>query len=252
MITIGLLHPSRGRPHFAMHTMHEWLAKADNPEQIQYVLGLDFDDDSVQDYYTQVADVAPLLRYGCGRVDLYKNSNKNLIDCVNKLPFALVDSVLLIVVTNDDLGCPKHWDSLLYNEIRGLDPWTDVRFIGVWDQRIMDPKGQNTEHDAYWGNMFVTRAWFTVHQYLYWKEYEGPFADFDHTGYVRSMDMTYGTKIEINAKHLCFPHRSSPIAQKDETNRRLHAPETLRRGKELLNRRIARAFDVIHSPARPL
>jgi hypothetical protein len=247
MIRVSILHASRNRPHLAFHPVHEYLGKADRPNEIEYIMGLDADDTTIEEYRKVQSVVWPENRYDCGRFVLSVEPKTTMTGCQNRLAKFVSPTTEIIMLISDDFGCPKHWDTLLFGLLKGVDCHKEAKFIGVWDG-VIGPM-----HNEYWVDFIVTSAWLWKHGYLIWPEYRGAMADFDNTGYVRTLDLTFGTKVEISAQHLLFPHRHVTHVGKplDNVALALSSEEEMKYGRALLEKRQREYFNVFTSPLRP-
>lgn len=244
MIRISLLHPSRSRPELAFYAVQEWLGKADNPSEIEYLMGLDSDDSRLSDYELVRNDVDVVSRYDCGLFKFIIDKPNTLVGIVNGLASHMSDTTQLIIAVSDDMSCPKHWDTLLWNELRGVDCSKELKFVGVWDGVINTINFEGKTRTSFLCYFIATKAWYTEHGYLIYPEYIVSWADFDWTGYIRTRDRTFGTSIEIDARHLIFPHRhyQNGVGTRDDVNKRLHSNDAMEKGKLLFKRRLADCF----------
>jgi len=135
---ISIIHPSRGRAKIAKSVYDNWMSKAANPDDIQYVLSLDFSDNTTQYIDLFMSPIAAMTVYELERVvyrdNLYisRDHNTSAIEAINNA--AKVATGDLLIVVSDDFDCPKNWDVDLLKYLKdksdfvvktydGLQPW---------------------------------------------------------------------------------------------------------------------------------
>lgn len=109
---ISILHPSWKRPALAMQCHDEWIAKADNPQQIEYILCLAGNDPTLDRYQANF--------YGTGATIVISEQN-GLIKQVNEA--ARHSTGNLLVAVSDDFVCPEHWDTILLTALEGKEDY---------------------------------------------------------------------------------------------------------------------------------
>lgn len=103
---ITIIHPSRGRYKQASTTIRNWLSRAKNPDDIEYILSVDTDD--CDGYYTE-CDNQPIY--------VHVNPNKTAIEAINVAAKEAKGDLLIVV--SDDFDCPVHWDGDLLKALKG-------------------------------------------------------------------------------------------------------------------------------------
>lgn len=94
---ISIIHPTRHRHEQAINTRSNWLRKADNADNIEYIFSTDIDDNF------------PL--------NSLVNPNKTAIEAINNA--AKVATGDLLIVVSDDFGCESSWDTMLLMQVSG-------------------------------------------------------------------------------------------------------------------------------------
>jgi hypothetical protein len=227
-IKIALLHPSRSRPHLAFSIYNEWLDKAKNPKEIEYIMILD-DDDPHIGYYKSGLD--NIDQNKPGRLVFSVGETRNIVQAVNKAAVMISDTTELMLGVADDTGSMQDWDVLLFDVLKDVDNFKTPKYIGVSD---------GVHRYGAMLNLIVNRAWYIRVGHLLCPEYDGCCAD----------DDTRETAIRLNsivdAPHIMFEHRH-PIVNKapwDATYSRHNNPESNARNERIRNQRAARNFDI--------
>lgn len=128
-ISIGIM--SRGRPNYLSAVIMNWLCLAINKENLQFIIGLDQDDDeSIRTYH----DIKYILNfYGAssclitdtpsGYINLYKRNNQ-------MLPHYTGD--LLLIVCDDQFVFTPTWDKLISDSVKDEYRKRDDASVLVW------------------------------------------------------------------------------------------------------------------------
>lgn len=116
-MTITIIHPTRGREKQALQTRHNWLKKADNIENIEYIFSLDTDD-------------------GNGLNGL-RNPNKSAIEAINVAAKKAHGD--LFIVVSDDFDCEYGWDTMLLMDIEGEEDFVVKTRDGIQKTLITLP-----------------------------------------------------------------------------------------------------------------
>lgn len=119
-VTISLLHATYHREGGPLAVRDAWLARADQPETVEYVVALD-DDDAVA--LAQTGDCVRAVSRQTRSVSAVRNWNAA----------AQVSSGSILVVIADDLLPRQGWDTGLRDVVGGLDPDRDDFAIKVSD-----------------------------------------------------------------------------------------------------------------------
>lgn len=227
MINVAVLHPSFGRPYKAVDAYVKWMAQCDKPERVEYLVGLDDNDPSVEEYRSAFGSVHNF----CGRLEVNVGPSRNVPAAMNRLATRLSDTTELIVATADDqTPCPS-WDTELLALLAGNDNFVTPRYIGVSD-------GVH----AYGPILvfIVNRAWYTRLGYLLCPEYDGLCVDND------CREVATRLNAIIHAPYLLFQHHhySTGACEFDATYARNNNPKSLLRNSEIYDRRAGRNFDL--------
>jgi glycosyltransferase involved in cell wall biosynthesis len=210
---ISLLHPSRGRPNLAKEAHGEWISKASGKHEIEYILSIDSNDDSVRTYNDL---------FGTKEIQILVNPNRSIVDAVNAAAKASDGEILIVV--SDDFGCPLDWDKLV---------------VGAF--------GNNKDavlhvHDCLYGQLvtlpILTRTYYERLGYIYYPEYFSMFCD---------TELTYHARQEgklIDALHLRFEHRHYTTGKTavDETYLRENSNYAWAVGEKIFKERLEKGF----------
>ena len=211
---ISIIHPSRNRPKMAFDTIKEWLGRAKNPENIQYILSLD-EDESMKDQY--VSYLAPYKE----TVKICESTNRSAIDAINN--GALWCEHDLFVVVSDDFECPQHWDEQLVQLLDGKEDYVVKTQDGTQPWIITLP--------------IMDRTYYNRFGYIYYPEYRHMFCDTEmsHVGALLGRTIT---------SNIVFPHRhyTTGAMKKDAVN--VRNDSTWTQGEELYLERLRANFGI--------
>ena len=129
-IKISILHPSRQRPNLAKAIFLEWLKCCDNPNQIEYLIGMD-DDDSSIDEYKQLFQCEEIKQFG--RFEICIEKTRDIPASINSLCRNVSPTSELFVAIADDMGSMFGWDSMILKSLSTVNNFKDPKFIGVSD-----------------------------------------------------------------------------------------------------------------------
>lgn len=211
---ISIIHPSRNRPKMAFDTIKEWIGKAKNPENLQYILSIDTDE-SMKDQYTSY--VAPYK----GTVGICESDNRSAIDAINNaVQWCNHD---LFVVVSDDFECPTHWDEQLAQLLEDKKDYVVKTQDGTQPWIITLP--------------IMDRTYYNRFGYIYYPEYRHMFCDTEmsHVGALLGRTIT---------TTLVFPHRhyTTGAMRKDAVNERNDSTWT--QGEQLYLERLKTSFGI--------
>jgi hypothetical protein len=207
---ISIIHPSRGRSEKAYTTVRDWTTKADNYNDIEYILSID---DSDTCAYTFL----PLT----GLVKILISNNRSAIDAINNA--AKVATGDLLIVVSDDFGCPEHWDTLLLEALEAKSDFLVKTQDGLQPTLITLP--------------IMDRAYYNRFGYIYHPDYLHMFSDQEMTAVGHMLGRVVGLDLE-------FPHNhySTGRNDRDAISRRNDA--TWAQGEKLFNERLKTNFGI--------
>lgn len=219
---ISIIHPSRNRPKEAFATAKNWLLKADNDlgADFRYILSLDIDDPSLNDYNTLFENFG---LYGLSIV----SKNRSAIDAINNA--AKIATGDLLIVVSDDTDCPIGWDTLLLKELQGKSDFCAKVDDGLQPTLVTMP--------------IMDRVYYERYGYIYENSYSHMFCDQELTA-VAIMTGKY-IKLPLTFNHLHYTTGHTP---KDALN--LRNDSTWHQGETLFNERLKTNFG-IETPVIP-
>lgn len=178
---ISCIHPSRSRVLQALATAKAWIGRANNPPE--YILSLDEDDKSLNDYK---------MAFRGMNVRIIVGKNRSAIDAINKA--AEVSKGDILVVVSDDFDCPVNWDRDLFKHTQDKTDW-----IAKTDDTVQ-----------YWliTLPIMDRVYYNRFGYIYHPDYLHLFVD-THMTCVADL---LGCKIEIP---MTFEHRHYSLGRTD-------------------------------------
>ena len=211
--TLSLLHATRNRPTQATECRQKWLSTAAQPERVEHLFVVDFDDALSQD---ALASCNPLV------------VNDPRGGCVAAWNMAAEHSTGdVLVQLSDDWVPPEGWDHLILSAIGDLSKPTVLR--------VSD--GHRT--DDLLCIAILTRARLKQQSYLFSPEYQGVYSD-DEFSF-----KAYKDGVLVHAPGLCFthahPHYDATV-QVDHTYLIQNSEERTRNGLLTFARRNSDAF----------
>ena len=209
---ISILHPSWKRPEMAMECYREWMIKADNIDEIEYILSLSDIDPHLSKYKEIFAGSEAKL--------IYSETN-GLITQANAA--AEVSLGNLLVTVSDDFSCPPNWDKILLEALEGKSDYLVKTDDGAQPWIITLP--------------IMDRAYYIRFGYVYHPAYHHMFCDTEMT----HVGAILGKIITVNA---LFPHNhyTTGAMVRDEVN--IQNDATWAQGEELYFSRIQKNFDL--------
>lgn len=208
----SLIHPTRNRPKMAYDTFCEWVEKADDLNNFEYILSVDLDDVSLIDYGKwQAPDNFFVLA----------NTNKTAIEAINFAAFHAKNEVFIVL--SDDFSCPEHWDTLLLNELEGKSDFIVKTRDGLQPTLITLP--------------ILDRQYYNRFGYVYNSEYVHMWSDTEMTVVGHMLGRVI--EVDIMFEHL---HYTTGKSKKDEINARNDA--SWRQGEKLFTERLKINFGV--------
>lgn len=227
MIRISLLHPSFGRPQKAFEAYQEWKGLAENRKEVEYLLGLDDTDTTIEEYMRLFSNKGEEFK----REVFSIGPSRTIIQAVNHLAsLSSICSELLVFVA-DDISPPPQWDTALLNVIKDMDKSRPI-YIYVSDN--MMPYGT-------WGNnMIINRVFYSKFGYFLYPEYDGVCCDNDLYEVAKRLNAI------IQVPEILFEHKHyiRGMAPMDSTYLRHNNDEGRVRNGKIYAGRVARNFDL--------
>jgi hypothetical protein len=225
-IKISLLHPSFGRPEQAFRAYKEWGEAAENPGQVEYVLGLDDNDLALDEYLFWFKE--PEKKFA--RKEIIVAPTRNIVQSFNNMVLCLSKSSQLFVGTADDMSTVPYWDTKLWQVIPDM---SKPSLIHVDD-------GMMPFDHPYTNYLIVNRAFYERVGYLLCPEYDGVSADVDISFVARKLGAM------VDAPHLKFQHKHYclGLAEMDPTYARHNTPEKTETNRKIFEARKERDFDL--------
>jgi len=229
LIKISLLHISRQRAPLAIKCFKEWMENCANPKEVEYILGVDDDDPTLQQYENVFSDVDRLT---CESFIFNVTDSRNGVQALNNAAKVISPTTEVIMSVSDDEGCPKNWDLEIFKLLEGVDNFKDPKFIGVND-------GLNP-----YGGTFVfyisNRAHYERFGWVLCPEYDGMWADNDMTQLAKK------TGALIDAPQLLFQHKhySLGLAVKDQIYEKTNNAREFAKNEQVFLGRQKRNFDL--------
>lgn len=217
MYKISLIHPSWKRPELARKCYDTWMGKADNPQDIEYVLCLSKKDPTntyQRDSYSDTFHNTQIVLTEIADNGLVRQMNHAATVCTGNL----------IIAISDDFVCPDGWDTLLLNELAGKTDYV------VKTQDGLQPFIHTLP--------IMDRVFYNRLGYIYQPEYNHMYADEELAEVGKLLNRTI--TLPYLFKH---EHYSTGINPKDEvnaTNDSFMSPD-----KVTYQARKAKNFDVV-------
>ena len=105
---ITIIHPSRQRPLMAFETYNKWITNALNIPEVEYILSVDNDDPTLQQYNWEFR--------GAIDVTFQYNNNRSAIDAINVAAKNAKGD--LFVVVSDDFDAFFGWNQFLHENLK--------------------------------------------------------------------------------------------------------------------------------------
>lgn len=184
----SILHTS-ARPAKWREIYEAWLAAADHPENVEYILVVD----ERWGFPVATDRMFQNMRHNADGV-LYNNGRKCYVEGVNIAAEASSGDVL-IVNADDQYPCP-HWDTLLIKSMEAFDPLRDEFVMAA-------NTGTPTERERGIVVMpIMSRARYKRLGYVFYPQYESMYADNDLCAHAKLDQCLFG----LNTAWV-FPHR---------------------------------------------
>lgn len=213
MKKISLIHPSRNRPEQAYNTFRNWTEKAENWNNFDYTLSLDYSDPTLAKYNDWI-DRYPLPSQ-------IINDNNSAIEAINKA--AKISTGEIIIVISDDFDCTHYWDTQLLAKLEGKSDFIVKTIDGLQKTLITLP--------------IMDRVYYNRFGYIYHPDYLHMHCDEEMT----IVGHMLGKVINLD---LCFPHNhyTTGKMQMDAINAKNNA--TWAHGQSTLDRRAKTNFGI--------
>ena len=228
MIRISLLHPSYNRPSMAYHTFCNWVNNAKNPSEIEYLIGLDTNDPSCNEYQ----NIFSKNNIELGKLLIDIDSSTCAIQALNRVASKISDCSELIVEICDDIDCFKDWDETLLKSLEGIDNFKEPKMVGTHDGL--------RDYGIVFTQPIMNRAAYNKLGFMIYPEYTSMFADNDFTQIARN------TGWLINAPHILFKHKHYTLGLNplDKTYSRRNNQKEWDYNQKIYQDRAKRSFDL--------
>lgn len=214
---ISLIHPSRSRPDQAHKTYQNWMEKAANPQDIEYIMSVDITDPDLAHYYGKFETDQILV-----------SDNKSAIDAINIAAKKATGN--LFIVVSDDFTCPMHWDAKLLEALEGKEDYIVKTDDGLQPWMITLP--------------IMDRKYYGRFGYIYYPGFEHMFCDSDMT----TLADLLGRKIKLPIKFLHLHYSQAYGQPKDAINIKNDA--TWKQGEDLYLQRLRDNFGLKEIPGK--
>ena len=221
IMSISLIHPSRGRPKQANQTYLKWMSNVSKDNMVDHYLSLDQSDPNLAAYKQNFNGLTHVLT----------NNNDCVVHATNAA--AKISTGDLLVYLSDDFDCPPEWDLLIAKEVekRNFKPRYD-KFVLKVDDCLQNFNARVLTIPI------MSRALYEHLQYFWYPEYKSMFTDMDLFEVCNRMGVI------INATELKFEHKHYSVgkAQNDEIYQRTNS--FWKHGQRLYNLRRRKNFGI--------
>lgn len=215
---ITIIHPSRQRSHMALETKKKWLSKAQFPHAIEYILSVDNDDPTLQDYNWAFRNELDTI------FDF--NNNTTAIQAINNSAKKANGRILIVV--SDDFDCFTHWDTFLVESLRGK-------------QNFIVKTADGYGHNSWIITLpIMDDVYYQSFGYIYYPEYHHLWCDTEMT--VIAMMTNKIVNLESN-EHI-FKHNHYTIGGMTKDDISIKNESTWEQGKSLFLSRFDKDFDL--------
>lgn len=227
MIKISLIHPSYKRPEMSYNTCLEWLHNCSNPNDVEYLIGLDDDDTSKEQYKEKFKN---FTWWGRFKIDIGDSTDS--VKASYRVAKTISDTSEILFQISDDVSSIPQWDIKIKEAFNGIDNFNTPKALFV--------------NDGYWtfGTIFVhpimNRALYNKLGFILYPEYTSMFADNDFTEVCRKLNCF------IEAPYITFKHKHYSIGMNkfDETYARRNNPIEFEKNHKIFLERQKRGFDL--------
>lgn len=220
MIKISLLHPSWKRPALARKCYDEWMGKADNPKDIEYILCLSEKDAKKNEYFQSFNLNAPsgeLIP-----ISVHVMADNGLVKQANYASEKSHGNLLIAI--SDDFVCPDHWDTILLTALEGKSDYVVKTQDGLQPFIMTLP--------------MMDRAFYNRLGYIYHPDYNHMYGDEELAMVGKMLNRTI-----VLPDYFRHEHYSTGKNPKDEVNAKNDSFMMI--DKETYLRRKAANFDVV-------
>jgi hypothetical protein len=218
---ITIVHPSRQRAEYAHKTCKNWLQRAKNADEIEYMLTIDLSDS------TSYADAFKGFENYTTHIII--SHNRSAIDAINNAA-KYARGNLLIVVSDDFNEPPQDWDEQLLNALEGKEDFIVKTDDGLQPWIITLP--------------IMDRKYYDRFGYIYYPEYRHMFCDTEMTHVADLLDRKI--TLPIKFPHAHYTQRTGQPY--DEVNKK--NDDTWKQGEELYLLRVKQSFGLLNFPGK--
>jgi hypothetical protein len=200
---ISLLHATRGRPAQAYSARAKWLDRAADPDAIEHIYALDYDDPMIGPFLT----CRHVINRDAGPVGAWNAA-------------ARFSQGEILVQLSDDWEPPMHWDKLILDKFNGTQ---DPAVLAISD---------GSRNDDLLCMAILNRARYKQQGYMFHPEFFSVYSDNWFT------NQAYNDGIVIDGKDITFTHMHPAfgLGEMDETYARSNAKRNYEFGKGTLHR----------------
>lgn len=217
---ISLICASRARAAKCFKAVSRWWSAAGLNGNLQVIISLDFDDETVGDYFDQFSNANFEHK-------VLVNENRSAVDAINWGGARSEGDI--IVVMSDDFDCPENWAFSLVMKTEGKTDWIAKTPDGIQKWIITLP--------------ILDQVYYNRFGYIYHPDYLHLFCDTELTAVA---DLTM-RKIELDIPFV-HNHYSVGKSVKDEVS--IRADATWKQGEKLFLERARRKFDLVNPPGK--
>lgn len=236
---ISVLHATRGRVELPQKAYHYWMSRARNPQDIEWLFGVDADDSVGNDTVDRI-----VANDGFHVARKIVNTGPFNNVGANNAAFAQAKGALL-VQGSDDFRCPDGWDIIIRERTiheanrRGIADAAAFGFdgvLGVGDPHFSGPYSG----DGLLACIIGTKHYFDrIGGYFLYPEFDGVFADTEFTQKAAMDDVLFDA-YDIHFYHDWHGAPNDPL--RDDTYRRHLTTEANHQGGHVFNERTMACF----------
>lgn len=228
MIKIVLIHPSYKRVDMAFNTCLEWLENCGNPMEVEYLIGLDNGDPTIEKYKERFESIKDKW----GRFEINVGDSTDSVKASYRVAKTISTTTEILFQISDDTGSVCQWDYELIKSFSIVDNFKEPKALFV--------------NDGYWpfGTVFVhpimNRALYNKLGFILYPDYTSMFADNDFTEVCRKLNCF------IEVPQLTFQHKhySKGFNTFDETYAKRNNQQEFNKNQQIFIARQKRNFDL--------